>query len=346
MKYTYKNLSKVPYIGNSYAAKFLFVAFLGIHVPLIGLLIVLLSGAGEISFINSIILVLVFTLAATGITLLILHNLLIPIKQSGDALKDYMESKTLPHLPLQFKDEAGVLMTNIQLTLVQVDRLLQENRDLTALLSHDLRAPLNQMQGIIDAIKSTETNEQTTGLLNLMETSLSNQLNLLENLLKTLKNQDVDRFKFDFETCKVEALIEECIAELGTMAKDKQVEFEVYGENFGLTANKTLLKQAVKNVLHNAIKFSFQNHKIMVNFGQTKKNGGFIKIIDTGLGIDADKVETIFDRFTKAGRLGTLGESTTGVGLYLVRQIMHIHGGEITVKSQGNGSGSEFLMTF
>ena len=140
LKSIYPTLSRVKFLAGNYALKFLFIAFLGIHIPLLGVIVVLVSGSPSALLI--FIITLVCTLVACGLTLYVLQGLPEPLHSSYIALKNYMYKKELPHLPMQYQDEAGLLMRKTQLTLQQLDSLLKEKQELAILLSHDLRAPL------------------------------------------------------------------------------------------------------------------------------------------------------------------------------------------------------------
>lgn len=146
MKNMYERLSALKPLSKSYTFKFLFIAFLGIHIPLIGLIVFTLFKPDGLDKLSVIGITLVLTLAATGITLFTLNGLLMPLRHSRRALQDYRYQRILPNLPTHYPDEAGQLMHNIQFTLTELNDLLEEKKDLTSLLSHDLRIPLRNVK--------------------------------------------------------------------------------------------------------------------------------------------------------------------------------------------------------
>ncbi|MFC5285161.1 hypothetical protein [Pedobacter alpinus] len=130
MSNIYYTLSKIPVIKNNYSLKFLFVAFIGIHIPLISLIILLInSPSTEISKSLIFIIALVFTLIATTITLYILNGLLKPLNISKNALNNYLNNSHLPQLPTIYKDEVGVLMHSLQKTITFLDAHIKETRN-------------------------------------------------------------------------------------------------------------------------------------------------------------------------------------------------------------------------
>ncbi len=114
----YKALSGIGFLTKSYTMKFLFVAFLGIHVPLIGIVVYVgLWAPGNIQPVTLLLLTLGFTLAATAATLFVLNKLLEPVKLAMQSLEDYVATRKVPNLPKHFPDEVGVLLQSIQHTV-------------------------------------------------------------------------------------------------------------------------------------------------------------------------------------------------------------------------------------
>jgi diguanylate cyclase (GGDEF)-like protein len=124
--YLYSILSKFPYF-NSYKSKIMLVAFAGTHVPLLSLLIYFTISASFTTDvkIRVIAIALVATLTGTAITLYALHNLLAPVTLTFLALRRYLESRQLPTLPINFTDEAGILMADTSHTLKKLDAIIE-----------------------------------------------------------------------------------------------------------------------------------------------------------------------------------------------------------------------------
>lgn len=130
-------------LRKSYILKIKAVAFLGIHLPLLALLLsfVLLSPIAWEIAVQILVVALLATLIGTVITLYALHHLLTPVKLTSAALQNYLSTKTLPELPTEFPDEVGTLMTSTSETLHQLDELIYyiSNYDhLTGLANRDL----------------------------------------------------------------------------------------------------------------------------------------------------------------------------------------------------------------
>ncbi|MDX2273293.1 MAG: EAL domain-containing protein [Cyanobacteriota bacterium] len=122
----YSFLSRVSYLRN-YESKIMLIAFLGTHVPLLGLLFYfILSHSFRWDDILSVLLIaLLATLVGTALTLWALHHLLVPMTFASKALRDYLRERKLPSLPTQFTDEAGTLMADTVRTIKQLDEALR-----------------------------------------------------------------------------------------------------------------------------------------------------------------------------------------------------------------------------
>jgi phosphoglycerol transferase MdoB-like AlkP superfamily enzyme len=123
----YNYLSKIAILKN-YTTKFLFVAFIGIHIPLLGVIAALIYTSGTaIGKVSLFVLILVLTLLATGITLYMLYSLMLPLKKAQQALANYLRDKTVPGLPEGYTDEVGLLMRDIN-TVANLRNSTEENK--------------------------------------------------------------------------------------------------------------------------------------------------------------------------------------------------------------------------
>ncbi|MEH2105599.1 putative bifunctional diguanylate cyclase/phosphodiesterase [Nostoc sp.] len=141
--YLYSFLAHFRWLKKSYTAKIMLVAFLGTHVPLLTLLLsFVISNSYSLEMaVRIMIIALLATLAGTAATLYALHHLLKPVILTSAALQNYLNTKTLPELPIEFADEAGTLMADTSQTLHKLDELIHyisNYNDLTGLPNRDL----------------------------------------------------------------------------------------------------------------------------------------------------------------------------------------------------------------
>lgn len=342
----YESLSSIRILSRSYTFKFLFIAFLGIHIPLIGLIVFIIFNPGQLHTPTILAVTLSMTLAATATTLFVLNGLLSPLRKSRQALQDYLSDRKIPDLPTHFVDEAGVLMQNIQFTITELNDLLEEKKDLTSLLSHDLRIPLRNVITLAGVLQKYRRDEESVkDIARMINDSAEEQVELLESILEILRQDHM--FTSANQNVKVNTrdLIEDTIDSFAPAAQQKRISIrkEIAFDGM-IEVQPDLFKQVLKNLASNAIKFSYEGSEI--NFAVYRKNDKtHIEVRDSGMGFEPEVAEMLFERFTKKGRKGTAGEPSTGIGLYLARKIIRHHQGELKAYSKGNGEGSTFSIS-
>jgi signal transduction histidine kinase len=341
----YHRLSSISFLSKSYTLKFLFVAFLGIHLPLIGLFALLLVNPEHFSPLNAMLVALAFTLLGTGITLFILNGLLSPLKLASQALIQYVTNRTLPNLPTFYTDEAGTLLNNLQQTITKLENLLKQRQDLTSLLSHDLRSPMNNALGICEILRLEEDKETVQVIIDQLEKEMKHQLVFLGEVLDMMRHDDVNLPYHKLKPTSAQQVVLNAVEQLRVPIQQKKINVEVdIDHKAGIKIFPTLFQQAIQNLLTNAIKFSEREGKIEVK-GKVENNMVLLEIKDYGMGFDPADATQIFKRFTDKGKAGTQGESSTGLGLYLSKDIIEKHQGTITASSPGKGKGAIFTIS-
>ena len=337
-----KILSQINFLARSEFRKFLFVAVLGINVPLVGLMVFFLYEHLKFGEIYIFLTITFSILVSTTITILILKQLLEPLVIAKNALEIYLHKRQLVALPTNYKNEAGVLFQNVQLTLETLDKTIADKKDLVTLLSHDVRAPMAQVIGMCNLILLTEDRAEITEYCTMLITEMQNQLNFLEQVVKMNR---LDNMEIAFEERKqvqVSELVDRAMHTLNvqTLEKDISWVFDIQ-RNMMVNVNPHLFTQAIQNVISNAIKFSHAKSTITIKTRQ-ERNKKIIEIKDEGLGFKQDESLKIFTRFTKYSQTSTKGEKPSGLGLYLTKNIVERHHGRIEAFSDGPGLGALF----
>lgn len=346
--YFYKKLSQISFLTRSYAFKFLFVAFVGIHIPLIGLLYYVLYGNFSISPNAILIFALVMTLLASGITLAILKQLIKPIEIASRALRDYKKERKVPKLPLVYKDEAGFLMRNIQETIKEHEKFIAEKQDLIYLLSHDLKNFAGQPQSLARLILEVNPAEEIKELAELIYQSSNQQFMYIENFLKLLKEQDaILKTRADVTTISFESVIAKVETQVRQLLEIKKIKLAVSitVEKASLAIEEELLIRVLVNLIDNAIKFSYPKSEVSLKVYQENKQL-MISVTDKGIGFNHNQTEELFKKFTKMSKLGTSNEGSTGIGLYLCRNIIEKSQGQLVAVSEGQNKGATFTIIF
>ena len=347
MNLVYRKLSGFRPVAKSYSLKFLFIAFLGIHIPLIGLIVFIVLFPGDIPSSTIFLLTLALTLAATVATLLVLKGLLSPLHITKAALEQYILNRALPDLPMEYPDEVGILMHRTQETIVKLDNLIEEKKDLIGLLSHDLRLPLANIKLLSDHLKSAKnlSEKDQADIATMIWNSAQKQIRIFQDILNILKYEDIEMNNLSVRELSPRTMIEAAWTEMEQVANSKKVNIVINEQYHGkILADRQVFPQVIKNLLSNAVKFSRPGNTITVNIDQ-KDAHHLISVVDTGTGFDNDHAEELFQRFTEQRKKGTDNEPTIGMGLYLSRKIVNAHEGTLTAYSDGPGRGAVFTIS-
>ena len=266
------------------------------------------------------------------------------LRQQGERLEVLVEERTDEIIR---KNE---LLSTQALTLEenneQLKNLNSTKNKLFSIISHDLRSPFHIILGfqslLVRKYNEFSDIERLTMLRQLNSTS--NQVYyLLENLLNWAKIQTSSikhapvRFNLKNVILRKSDLYWD-IAEV----KGIQIEQEIPEELFAY-ADVALLETAVRNLINNAIKFTPAGGSILIKASENEKMIT-VSVIDSGIGMNANQMETLFDIEQTQSRYGTLGEKGSGLGLLLCKEFVEKNNGTITVESQP-GKGSTFSFT-
>lgn len=344
----YHNLSQISFLKKSYAFKFLFVAFIGIHIPLIGILFFVLYYNHSISPTSILVFSLIMTLLATLITLLVLNQLIKPISIASKSLDDYRNNRKLSLLPTEYTDEAGLLLCNIQESIYEAESFINEKQDLIYMLSHDLKNFAGNPQGLAKLIISENPSDSIRQLAELICESTNLQFRYIENFIKLLQEQDrVVKNNQEIRTIVFPSILPFINKQVEQRLIEKNIKLSISLElvEAKLVLDEGLLVQVLVNLISNAIKFSYFDSEIKVRI-YNENSKLIITVTDKGIGFDKNQIEELFKKFTTMSRLGTANESSTGIGLYLCKKIIEKNKGTLNAISEGKNKGAEFRIEF
>jgi signal transduction histidine kinase len=232
--------------------------------------------------------------------------------------------------------------------IIEEQRLRQEKINfvkdkLFSVISHDMRTPLTQLQGIlglmeVNALKMSEWAELLPALKRNVQTSTEQ----LDTLLLWSKNQ-MHGFQTHISQFPIYPLAEKNLHLLKASMEEKGISYtNTIDPELIVEADLEMIQIVIRNLLTNAIKFTYREGSIRIS-SQIGHHDAIIKVTDTGIGIREEDYDKIFDEidFTTPG---TLGERGTGLGLKLCRDFLNMNGGEIHVESVLN-RGSQFIFT-
>ncbi len=212
-------------------------------------------------------------------------------------------------------------------------------------LSHEIRSPMNAILGWVSLLRRGKLKpDEVEHALEIIERNARRQARLFNDLLDV---SDIlnGRMQLHPHSLLPVYLIEEVIESfhLAVTAKaiDLQTELDPYAGP--VLADASRLQSAIWNLLSNAIKFTPQGGAIRVRLA--RRNGMVeIAVSDTGVGIDADFLPHVFDRFRQEDSSSTRQFGGLGLGLALVRHLIELHGGTVSAESAGIGQGATFTL--
>lgn len=216
---------------------------------------------------------------------------------------------------------------------------------LLEIAAHDLKTPLQKIMGcaqfLQDEVKEDPASEKK---LNAICKSTDNMIKLINKLLKSLSIES-GKLKIKKSIVDLEKLAESVIEANKPYLnkKNQKIFFSAEGKCI-VTADIMLLQEVFENLLSNAIKFSFPGQSIWVNISQ---HGSIVslKVRDEGPGLNKDDKEKLFNRFQKLSAKPTGGESSTGLGLAITKDLVELFNGKIRVESEPD-LGSTFIVDF
>ena len=217
----------------------------------------------------------------------------------------------------------------------------QAKSDFTAQIVHDLRGPLSGIQGTLEFVLAQEGSKldsMYTDLLTEAQRESERMMNLINEILDFSKIQS-GNFVVEKEEVRIPGLLKRAIRSLQSVAtRDEIMLLSGHGRDLPhIVGSVDKLTQAIINLISNSVKFTPKKGIISVG-AQIIRQGEnpesiVITVTDSGLGIKASDVHKLFDKYKQTGTKSFRGGGGTGLGLYIVKQIVEAHGGEVTVAS-------------
>ena len=227
-------------------------------------------------------------------------------------------------------------------------RLQKAKEQFLANISHEIRTPINGIAGMAGLLSQESSPEERGTYLNAIKHSAEN-LKVIINDILDLAAIDSGKLRFEYIPFNLHDLLPSVISMFAYQAKEKKIELE---HNIQSSLKRILLGDPVRlnqiliNLISNAVKFTHSG-KIQVECSAEKKekNGCVVKIqvIDTGVGVPSDKLDTIFESFSQADASVTRKYGGSGLGLTIVKQLVELQHGTIEVKSKEH-KGSNFIV--
>ncbi|WNB17226.1 sensor histidine kinase [Marivirga arenosa] len=226
----------------------------------------------------------------------------------------------------------------------ELKRINDEKNGLTHVLAHDLKSPLNNNNGLINLIKMDDSlNPQVENYISKLQKSNQQGLKLIEDLLQLYKIESQP--DLEIEEINIDYFFEEVIHLHEDNARLKKVNLicDISTEAKKFKTDVKKLHRIMNNLVSNAIKFTHHNKSIFIKVSN-KNSDVKIEIEDQGIGIREEEKDKLFQKFQKMSNKPTAGESSTGLGLSIVKTLVEQLSGTITFKST-YGKGTTFILS-
>ena len=216
-----------------------------------------------------------------------------------------------------------------------------------ATLSHELRTPLNAVLGWTRMLRAgVVPPARLSRAIEVIERNADAQLHLVEDMLD-LSRIITGNLRLNVQPAHLSSAIEAAVETLLPAADAKEIDVKVDIDSFDLVmGDPARLQQVVWNLLSNAVKFTPKGGRIAVSLRHdTSTSAVEMMIADTGEGIDAEVLPYVFDRFRQGNSGSTRTHMGLGLGLAIVKHIAEMHGGHVSVRSEGKGQGATFRLS-
>ena len=285
---------------------------------------------------NSLIISAVLALLGGVATYFISGHALRPIRELSDKIEK-VQAQNLADSRIEENQvkELNQLSVSYNRMLERLSDAFEIQRQFTANAAHELRTPLALMQVQLDLYHSNShpDNDADTVQMIKMVTEQNDRLNkMVKTLLDMSELQTVGR---DDEII-LDALVDEVLEDLEPLAEGKNIRLIGKCKDITMVGSDILIYRLVYNLVENAIKYNHSGGQVTVS-ADRKENHVYLSVEDTGAGIPEELKERVFEPFFRVDKSRSRELGGVGLGLALVREIVRVHDGNITVKSNPSG---------
>jgi signal transduction histidine kinase len=217
--------------------------------------------------------------------------------------------------------------------------------DFVANVSHDLKTPLSLIRMFAETLEMNRVTDEGTRreYYGIITRETERLTRLIDNVLDFSRIEG-GRQRYDMVPTAVEPLVQEVLEAFRhpLALQGFKVDVEIEPDLPDVPLDAAALKQALANLVDNAVKYSGERRRLRVS-ARRRGDEAALEVADEGIGIPASETQRIFQKFYRIGRSETQGRRGSGVGLALVKHIVEAHGGRVSVESRP-GSGSRFTL--
>ncbi len=284
-------------------------------------------------------------LTATLFTLLIViifvlwmsYGMVRPLRQMSSAAKKFAVGDFSTRVPVRSDDELGELATAFNYMADSLSASESMRRSFIANVSHELKTPMTTIAGFIDGmLDGTIPPERQPHYMKIVSNEIKRLSRLVTSML-SLSRIDNGELKLSRQNFEMFSMIVTILSSFEQKIEEKR--YEIKGlEDFKslmVYADPDLMYQVIYNLIENAVKFTNEGGYIAFSLDETRYDLS-ISITNSGAGIPPEDIRYIFDRFYKTDKSRSIDKKGMGLGLFIAKSIMRLHGGDIYVESVVN----------
>lgn len=268
-----------------------------------------------------------------------------PLKQIRFAAARISNGEFEKRVNINSRDEVGELAKAFNQMAAALQNIEEMRRGFVANVSHELRTPMTSIRGFIEGIlDGTIPMEKQNHYLTIVRDE-TNRLNRLVNDLLDLARMEAGETKLSPTVFDINELMRRSVIKLEALLLEKEltVDADFEEEDMPVKADLDAIERVIYNLMHNAIKFTPAGGKISL-ITRKHKDVAEVTVKDTGVGIEPEELDMIWDRFYKSDKSRSRDKTGTGLGLAIVRNIINEHGQAIRAESKP-GEGTAFIFT-
>ncbi len=267
-----------------------------------------------------------------------------PLREMADAARKFGQGDFTTRIQISSDDEIGQLAMAFNNMAKSLSNLEAMRRSFIANVSHELRTPMTSIAGFIDGIlDGTISADRQNHYLRIVSDEVKRLSRLVRSMLN-LSRIEAGELKVNTTTFNVLEVICETVFSFEQGINKKRLDIRgLDNDKVMIEADPDLIHQVIYNLIENAVKFVNEGGYLEFSFNSDNRMT-YIGIRNSGEGLSREEIPRIFDRFYKTDRSRGMDKNGVGLGLYLVRSIINLHGGDIIVKS-APGEYTEFVFS-
>ena len=283
-------------------------------------------------------------LVAVVMGFLLTSSLIKPIRRLTQASQELARGNLQQQVPVTSQDELGLLTTTFNQMSADLARVDEQRKRLTADITHDLSTPLQIISGYIEMLEEGEVT-LTPQRISIIKTEIDHLRRLVSDLT-TLTQVEAGGLEIQTQVVQPASLLERVFHAYQPIAARQGVDLvlNVSENSPKILVDEGRIQQVLKNLVENALRYTSEGGQICLGLKVGEKVQLYVQ--DNGLGIEAEDLPYVFDRFYRADKNRSGNGGKMGLGLAICKALVTAQGGSISAESAGKGQGTTMIIAF